>query len=240
MYSLFDILFMEINMKSKKIKDTEGSTFKKGRTKLLSINLLGIKSIINIVIIIALVIALIYIRKSASTSYETSGKLTQLGFENIGELATQSVTTTSVRVETKDRKLFNISIPLTESKYIYTYNTNIKAGINFSEVKWHIGDTEDTKNNIYVEIPEVKTLSAELDLDSFKILHESTSIFTPITLTEHNDSLKQLTNEALTDSINNGLYDKALENAKTLLSSFIYQVYPAEQYTIVFSQAIKE
>ena len=71
----------------------------------------------------------------------SESKTTKIGFENIGELATQSVTTTSVRVETKDRKLFNISIPLTESKYIYTYNTNIKAGINFSDVTWSLGDT---------------------------------------------------------------------------------------------------
>lgn len=199
----------------------------------------SLKSIINIIIIATLVIALIYTKKTASTSYQTDGKITQIGFENIGELATQSVTTTSVRVETKDRKLFNISIPLTESKYIYTYNTNIKAGINFSDVTWNLGDTEDTKHTIYVTVPEVKTLSADLDLDSFKVLHESTSIFTPITLTEHNDALKQLTDDALNDAIGNGLYDKALENAKTLLSSFIYQVYPSDQYTIVFSESVK-
>ena len=183
---------------------------------------------------------MIYTKKTASTSYQTDGKVTQIGFENIGELATQSVTTTSVRVETKDRKLFNISIPLTESKYIYTYNTNIKSGINFSDVTWSLGDTEDTKHNIYVTVPEVKTLSADLDLDSFKVLHESTSIFTPITLTEHNDALKQLTDEALNDAIANGLYDKALENAKTLLSSFIYQVYPSDQYDIIFSESVKK
>lgn len=228
---------------NKEYHDNEALKEAKKRTKkmsLLSPHFPGLKTIINIIIIAMLVIALIYTKKTASTSYQTDGKITQIGFENIGELATQSVTTTSVRVETKDRKLFNISIPLTESKYIYTYNTNIKAGINFSDVTWSLGDTEDTKHNIYVTVPEVKTLSADLDLDSFKVLHESTSIFTPITLTEHNDALKQLTDEALNDAIANGLYDKALENAKTLLSSFIYQVYPSDQYDIIFSESVKK
>ncbi len=219
------------------LKKTDKGVVKSRRK--LNIHFFGLKSIINIIIIAALVIALIYTKKAASTNYQSDGKITQIGFENIGELATQSVTTTSVRVETKDRKLFNISIPLTESKYIYTYNTNIKAGINFSDVTWNVGDTEDTKHTIYVTIPEVKTLSADLDLDSFKVLHESTSIFTPITLTEHNDALKQLTDDALNDAIGNGLYDKALENAKTLLTSFIYQVYPSDQYTIVFTDVSK-
>lgn len=218
--------------------DNPGSP--KKHKKRLHISFLSISPVISIVIIAALVIALIYTKKTASVSYQTDGKVTQLGFENIGELATQSVTTTSVRVETKDRKLFDISIPFTESKYIYTYNTNIKAGINFSDVVWNFGDTEDTKNTIYVQIPEVKALSCELDLDSFKVLHESTSIFTPITLIEHNDAVKQHTDDALSDAISNGLYDKALENAKTLLSSFIYQVCPSDQYSIVFSEAAKE
>lgn len=228
---------------NKEYHDNEALKEAKKRSKkrsLLIPHFPGLKTIINIIIIALLVIALIYTKKTASTSYQTDGKVTQIGFENIGELATQSVTTTSVRVETKDRKLFNISIPLTESKYIYTYNTNIKAGINFSDVTWSLGDTEDTKHNIYVTVPEVKTLSADLDLDSFKVLHESTSIFTPITLTEHNDALKQLTDEALNDAIANGLYEKALENAKTLLSSFIYQVYPSDQYDIIFSESVKK
>ena len=163
---------------------------------------LDIKFIIAVIIIILLCAVLVYTRKEAKSNYVSDEKITEIGFENIGELATQSVTTTTVRVETKDLKLFNVSIPLTQSKYIYTYNTTIKAGINFSDVKWQLGDTDDTSHNIYVDIPEVKTLSADIDLDSFKVLHEENNIFSPITLTEHNDSLIQLRENALSDAIN--------------------------------------
>ena len=182
---------------------------------------LDIKFIIAVIIIILLCAVLVYTRKEAKSNYVSDEKITEIGFENIGELATQSVTTTTVRVETKDLKLFNVSIPLTQSKYIYTYNTTIKAGINFSDVKWQLGDTDDTSHNIYVDIPEVKTLSADIDLDSFKVLHEENNIFSPITLTEHNDSLIQLRENALSDAINSGLYDRALDNAKTILTSCI-------------------
>ena len=182
----------------------------------------------------------VYTRKEAKSNYVSDEKITEIGFENIGELATQSVTTTTVRVETKDLKLFNVSIPLTQSKYIYTYNTTIKAGINFSDVKWQLGDTDDTSHNIYVDIPEVKTLSADIDLDSFKVLHEENNIFSPITLTEHNDSLIQLRENALSDAINSGLYDRALDNAKTILTSFISQVYPSNEYNIIFSERASE
>lgn len=201
---------------------------------------LDIKFIIAVIIIILLCTVLVYTRKEAKSNYVSDEKITEIGFENIGELATQSVTTTTVRVETKDLKLFNVSIPLTQSKYIYTYNTTIKAGINFSDVKWQLGDTDDTSHNIYVDIPEVKTLSADIDLDSFKVLHEENNIFSPITLTEHNDSLIQLRENALSDAINSGLYDRALDNAKTILISFISQVYPSNEYSIIFSERASE
>lgn len=201
---------------------------------------LDIKFIIAVIIIILLCAVLVYTRKEAKSNYVSDEKITEIGFENIGELATQSVTTTTVRVETKDLKLFNVSIPLTQSKYIYTYNTTIKAGINFSDVKWQLGDTDNTSHNIYVDIPEVKTLSADIDLDSFKVLHEENNIFSPITLTEHNDSLIQLRENALSDAINSGLYDRALDNAKTILTSFISQVYPSNEYNIIFSERASE
>lgn len=201
---------------------------------------LDIKFIIAVIIIILLCAVLVYTRKEAKSNYVSDEKITEIGFENIGELATQSVTITTVRVETKDLKLFNVSIPLTQSKYIYTYNTTIKAGINFSDVKWQLGDTDDTSHNIYVDIPEVKTLSADIDLDSFKVLHEENNIFSPITLTEHNDSLIQLRENALSDAINSGLYDRALDNAKTILTSFISQVYPSNEYNIIFSERASE
>ena len=201
---------------------------------------LDIKFIIAVIIIILLCAVLVYTRKEAKSNYVSDEKITEIGFENIGELATQSVTTTTVRVETKDLKLFNVSIPLTQSKYIYTYNTTIKAGINFSDVKGQPGDTDDTSHNIYVDIPEVKTLSADIDLDSFKVLHEENNIFSPITLTEHNDSLIQLRENALSDAINSGLYDRALDNAKTILTSFISQVYPSNEYSIIFSERASE
>lgn len=201
---------------------------------------LDIKFIIAVIIIILLCAVLVYTRKEAKSNYVSDEKITEIGFENIGELATQSVTTTTVRVETKDLKLFNVSIPLTQSKYIYTYNTTIKAGINFSDVKWQLGDTDDTSHNIYVDIPEVKTLSADIDLDSFKVLHEENNFFSPITLTEHNDSLIQLRENALSDAINSGLYDRALDNAKTILTSFISQVYPSNEYSIIFSERVSE
>jgi len=168
-----------------------------------------------------------------SEHFSTSGRTTKLGFEDIGELATQSVVCTCVRNEQEDRNILGISIPFTESVKIYSYDTVIKAGINFSDVKVVRNDVE---KKIYVEIPEVTILSTELKLDSFQKYYEKDNIFTPISMDEHNDALKELEESATNTAIENGLMDKALENAKLLLKSFIGQVYDLTEYSIVFAE----
>lgn len=189
-------------------------------------------------LIVAIIIVLVLMGTGIGLSkhFSTDGKTTKLGFENIGELATQSVTCTSVRVDNKDRSLFGVSIPFTKSKVIYSYDTVIKAGIDFGDVKWRIGNTNDTSKNIYVEIPQIKIISIDVDHNSFKLYHEDQSIFAPISLEEHNESMKELESTSEKDAIDNGLFDNALDNAKVLLTAFIGQVYNPNEYTIIFSQ----
>lgn len=64
----------------------------------------------------------------------SESKSTKLGFENIGELATQTAYCTSVNVTEGSRELFGVTIPFTQSsKYIYSYDIVIKAGFDFTE-----------------------------------------------------------------------------------------------------------
>ena len=102
-------------------------------------------------------------------------KTTRIGFEDIGEFATQTAYCTSLSVTDKSRDLFGIRIPFTQSKYIYSYDIFIKAGFDFKDIEW-----EENGTSIEVKLPEPKVLSSEIDLDSFKIYHEDESIFTKI------------------------------------------------------------
>lgn len=199
-------------------------------------NRLSVKQIIILAILIVFGVMVIFFGSGISSRFSTDGKITKLTFEDIGELATQSVTCTTVRVENKDRNLFGVTIPFTQSKIIYSYDTTIKAGFDFKEVKWHIGDTEETKNKIYIELPPAKVLSREVLYDSFKLYHENESIFAPVYLEEHNESMKELEEVAEKTAIENGLLDNAVENAKVLLRAFTYQVYNQDEYEIIFSE----
>ena len=145
----------------------------------------------------------------------SESKSTKLGFENIGELATQTAYCTSVNV--------------TESKYIYSYDIVIKAGFDFTEIEWEIKDTAIT-----VRLPEAKILSSELKWDSFKLYHEDESIFKQIKMEENNEALKNLVQNAEKGAVANGSLTIARSSAETILRSFFGNVYNLEEYEIRF------
>ena len=122
-----------------------------------------------------------------------------------------------------------MTIPFTQSKYIYSYDIVIKAGFDFTEIEWEIKDTAIT-----VRLPEAKILSSELKWDSFKLYHEDESIFKQIKMEENNEALKNLVQNAETDAVANGLLDNARSNAETVLRGFFGNVYNLEEYEIRF------
>lgn len=184
----------------------------------------------KIIILVLVAIASGFIAIGIKDVFISDSKTTKIGFENIGELATQSAYCTQVNVTDSSRELFGNKIPFTQSKYIYSYDITIKAGYDFSDIEWNVKG-----NTIEVKMPNVKILSSQIDLDSFKVYHEEESIFNKITLSENNETLKKLQNEAQTQAIKNGLYENARTNAETMLKSFFGNVYDLNEYKIVFT-----
>ena len=132
---------------------------------------------------------------------------TKLGFEDIGELATQEANCTEVNVTEDVRKLFGIDIPFTQSKYIYSYNVIVKAGYDFGEIRYEV-----KKDSIKVKLPEVRILSSQVDNAAFAKLKE----------------------QAEKDAVANGLYENARSNAKTILKGYFAQAYDLDDYKITF------
>ena len=159
----------------------------------------------------------------------SGNKLTRLGFEDIGELATQAAYCTEGNVTEGARELLGLTIPFTQSKYVYSYDVVIKAGLDFGEIDWTVG--EDT---ITVRLPEIRILSSEIDLDSFRVYVENESIFRRISLEENNEAMKALQASAQENAVANGLLDNARANAETILTGFFAGEYDLSQYTLRF------
>ena len=188
-------------------------------------------------IVLAIVIAITFLwigLKVGKQEPTTDGATTKLKFENIGELATQSAYTTEVQVIDDSQKLFGIEVPFTQSKQIYSYNVNIKAGYDFTKVTYDVNEEAKT---ITVSLPEVQTLSKELDTDSFKVYHEQSSAFTHIDLETQNKATSEMCERAEQDAIDNGLYENAEKNAELVLKGFFSSAYDLDEYTLEFKKA---
>ena len=185
------------------------------------------KTAVKVILVLAV---LAVIALGVGKYFMTDSKTARIGFEDIGELATQSAYCTEVNVTEAARELFGVEIPFTESKYIYSYAINIKAGFDFEEIEWKLNDKK-----IEVKLPETKILSSEIDLDSFELYHEDESIFRQIKLDENNKALKSMQENAEKDAVANGLLDNARANAETILTGFFAGVYDMDEYEIVFT-----
>lgn len=190
----------------------------------------NLKNIVLIALVVVLAITVVGLGFKVSHTTET--KTTKLGFEDIGEFATQSAYCTEVSATANARKLFGHNLPFTQSNIVFSYDVVIKAGYDFSAITWDVHDT-----TITVKLPEVKVLSCEVKEDSFKKYVEDESIFTPFCLDDNNNAMKALKETAQTDAIANGLYENARSNAETMLTTFFSSAYDMDQYTIEFQDA---
>lgn len=68
------------------------------------------------IILIIIVIALLLL--GIGKFFSTKSKTTKIGFEDIGELATQVSRSTEISTIEGSRDLFGVEIPFTQSKYI--------------------------------------------------------------------------------------------------------------------------
>lgn len=184
------------------------------------------QKLIQIVLVIVVIIVLVL---GVTRYFSTESRTTKIGFEDIGEFATQAAYCTEVNVTEGSRDLFGITIPFTQSKYIYSYDVTIKAGFDFGEIEWELND-----HTIEVRLPQAEVLSTEIDLDSLEVYHEEESIFRPITLTENNEALQSLQESAEQNAVENGLLENARSNAETILTGFFGNVYDMDEYEIVF------
>lgn len=184
------------------------------------------KKVITILIImIVLSTSMIGMKKLISNSSKT----TKIGFEDIGELATQTAYCTEVNVTEASREFYGIEIPFTQSKYVYSYDVIIKAGFDFREIEWSNKDSV-----IEVRLPAAKILSREIKADSFKVYHEKESIFRHITLSENNEAMDSLKATAEENAVANGLLINARNNAETILTGFFANHYDLKEYEIRF------
>ena len=202
-----------------------------------------LKLIVPIILVALMIAAAFYIsnriERNTSTVKEDNtftqtektitGDIIKSGLADIGELATEEYYYTGVESFDSSKSIKGFELPFTTTRFIYSYDGVIKAGIDFEEIEV---EKDDLKKLIVVTLPPSRILSSEIDHDSFKLYDEKQSIFNPLKVGDVNDTIKDLKAKAEADAVKKGVLKRADKNAVTLLKQFLKSTYDLSDYTI--------
>lgn len=196
------------------------------RPNRVSKNLLLVSLVVILICITIIAAMLIQTRKNQVESRNIA-----FGLKDMGELVTQAGYFTNVQSSTSTRQLFGMDIPFTTSKYIYSYDGVVKAGLDFAGIEVQVDDANRT---VTVLLPEIEILDVNIDNDSLKIYDESQSIFTPLHISDVNEAQIELKEQVRQTAIDNGILEEAEKNARTIIGGFLSGTMDLKNYTIQF------
>lgn len=218
------------NKEEKIVAKEEG---KKSKIKSILTAIKKCPKIIKRGILVVILIAIVALGINYSYVFNKEADTLSIEFKNVGELVTQSAFIRVLEDSTVNRTIFEkFEIPFTESRKMFSYIVQVDAAINFEEIS--IEDINESTKTIKVKLPHSKIYNATPDLESFKSYIDSESWFSRIDSEKYNEALKDLTNQGKQDAIDNGILEKANENGKNIIESFIKSNKKYKEYKVEY------
>ena len=170
------------------------------------------------------------VEKIVEVEKSISGEIIQDGLRDMGFLVTEEYYFTEVISYSSVKKLFKtITLGITESSYLASYDGIISAGLDFEKISV---EKDDENKVITIRLPKSEVKYMEIDTDSFVLYSEKEGLGNKITLNDYNDSLIELEKNAKNKAVDRGLLKRADENAKLVISNFVKSLVDTSDYTV--------
>ncbi len=150
------------------------------------------------------------------------------GLGDMGFLVTQEYYFTQVETYTKEKKVLKFFDATSE--LAYSYEGSVTAGVDFERIKVK---KDDENKVIMVEIPKAEIQTVIIDKESFKAYSEKESMWNKFNMEDYNLSLVEYEKAAKEKAIENGILDRAQEQAEVLVLNFISRQQGVSDYQIV-------
>ena len=150
---------------------------------------------------------------------------------DVGELSTQVAYITTIAKLEDNARVLGVSLPGTTSKYIFSYDVTVKAGIDFSLISLSVDEAQKT---VTIVLPETEIQSAELDADSLTEWDTVKNIFTPLGIDDVNATQSEMRQKAIDSAIEKGILENARGNAENLIRNMLAGTYDEKEYTYIF------
>lgn len=170
--------------------------------------------------------------KHEIASQEVSLDLIKSEISDIGELATIEYLYTNAGKYEDAKQLFGMDVIGTTKSFIAKWDGIIKAGVQIDKI---IVEINDANKEIIVHMPKAEILSHEIDNDSIETLDQKNGLFNAVKVEDVREFDAISKEEMEQRAIENGILDKAYENAKDIIEKLINNDVVKEQgYTIKF------
>lgn len=128
------------------------------------------------------------------------------------------------------QQFYGYTIPFTKKRFIYTYQGDIRAGVDLDQVKASVNNQTKT---ITLNLPETKVLSHEIDEDSIMFFDEKESVFNQLKLEDYSTFRAEEKAKVEAEAIEKGLLEEAKEVTKEAVLE-ILKINPiiASEFTI--------
>jgi cbb3-type cytochrome oxidase subunit 3 len=161
----------------------------------------------------------------AKVTVET--QIIQDGLNDMGFLITQEYYFTQVEKYTKEVKLFYL-LP-SESEILYSYDGAVYAGVDFTKIE--IEKDEEAKT-LTVKIPPSEIHDVSIDKSTFKVYSEKDHLWNKMQLSDYNASLLEYEKAAEKKAKENGILDRADEQAEKLVLNFIRNIPDTSEFKV--------
>ena len=138
----------------------------------------------------------------------------------------------AVEIYESQKEFIGIKVPFTKNKVVYVYSGVVGASIDLSEVDYEVSSLDKT---ITINLPAVDIEYSDVDEDSFEYPYEDYSVFNKPNMSEYVDLINVLESKKADEMLNNTEFlTTTRNNAKEVLSGFIYATEEAQEYEIIF------
>lgn len=146
------------------------------------------------------------------------------------ELVTQRyVYTNAARREANKTWLWGWTIPFSDTSMLVTYDGEIKAGIDFSEIKV---DVDESTRTITVALPPSKVLNNDIPQETIQVLEVRNNLFNEITFDDYNAFIAAGKPVMEEKAISMGLLTDADREAKAVIRAFLNAIPGMSTYTL--------
>lgn len=218
-------------MEKSKIKTEEKTHFMRSVSSFCRKNRTSIKRCLLIALVLVLLVGVYFCGKHSNSNKDVRSKTVKYALRDIGELATQAGMFTNVQVIGDSREVFGIEVPFTGTKRVFSYDGDIKAGVDFAKIDVKANETDRV---IHVTMPFPRILSIEIDENSCEIYDERKNMFNQLEISDFNDAIIALKEEARQNALDNGILENAQKNAEQLIRGMLSGQYDLSEYTLEF------